>query len=80
MKTVCPAVLVEHGFYTNREELVKLKEDAFREKCSDADAKGILQYLGISWNEEETKMEKKETHWAEKYLDNLEEKGTIDTP
>lgn len=80
VKTVCPAVLVEHGFYTNREELIKLNEDAFREDCAVADTKGILQYLGISWKEEETKMQKKERHWAEKYLDSLVNKGIVDTP
>ena len=48
-----PSVLVEHGFYTNKSELELLKSDDFREKCAIADAKGILQYLGIKWGEEE---------------------------
>lgn len=79
-KTVCPAVLVEHGFYTNKEELVKLKDDIFRGKCAVADAKGILQFLGIRWKEEEENMQEQKIHWAEKYLDNLVEKGLIDSP
>lgn len=50
--TTMPAVLVEHGFYTNKEELAKLKSQEFREKCAIADTKGILEYLGIAWKDE----------------------------
>ena len=49
--TKMPAVLIEHGFYTNKEECAKLKDADFREKCAVADAKGILNYLGIAWIE-----------------------------
>ena len=51
-KTGMPAVLVEHGFYTNKAELEKLKSQDFREKCAIADAKGILEYLKIEWKDE----------------------------
>lgn len=47
--TTMPAVLIEHGFYTNKEECEKLKTDSFRESCAVADAKGILKYLGIPY-------------------------------
>ena len=50
--TNMPAVLIEHGFYTHKEECAKLKDSAFREKCAVADAKGILAYLGIAWLDE----------------------------
>lgn len=46
------AVLIEHGFYTNKTECAKLKDTTFREKCAIADAKGILNYLGIAWKDE----------------------------
>ena len=49
INTKMPAVLIEHGFYTNREECAKLKDLAFREQCAIADAKGILSYLGVKW-------------------------------
>ena len=45
--TDMPAVLIEHGFYTNKEECEKLKSDEFRQRCAIADAKGILEHLGI---------------------------------
>lgn len=48
--TDMPAVLIEHGFYTNKEECEKLKSDKFRQKCAECDAKGIFEYLGIAYN------------------------------
>ena len=47
--TKMPAVLVEHGFYSNYSEMQLLLSDEFREKCAVADAKGILAYGGIEW-------------------------------
>ena len=47
--TNMPAVLIEHGFYTNKEECEKLKTDEFRQRCAIADAKGILEHLGIDF-------------------------------
>ena len=49
--TNMPAVLIEHGFFTNKEECEKLKSPAFRESCAVANAKGILKYFGIAWKE-----------------------------
>lgn len=51
-RTNPPAVLVEHGFYTNISELAKLKSNEYREMCAIADTKGILEYFGIKWIEE----------------------------
>lgn len=47
--TTMPAVLIEHGFYTNKEECEKLKSDSFRQKFAECDAKGILEQLGIEY-------------------------------
>jgi len=44
-----PAVLIEHGFYTNRVEVEKLKDSAFRQQCAEADSKGILSYLNVQY-------------------------------
>lgn len=55
--TAMPAVLIEHGFFTNKEECEKLKSSAFRESCAIADAKGTLKYLGIAYAEETPKVE-----------------------
>ena len=47
--TNMPAVLIEHGFYTNKEECELLKTESFRQKCAEVDARGILSYLGINY-------------------------------
>lgn len=51
-KTVAPAVLIEHGFHTNKAETELLKSSAYRDKLAVVDAKGILEYLGIPFKEE----------------------------
>ena len=53
--TKAPAVLIEHGFHTNKAEVELLKSDAYRNKLAIADSKGILDYLGITWMENEAK-------------------------
>lgn len=40
-----PAVLIEHGFYTNKTEKDRLLCHDFQIKCAWADAKGILKYF-----------------------------------
>ena len=49
--TVAPAVLIEHGFHTNLREVELLKNDTYRDILATADAKGVLDYLGIAWQE-----------------------------
>ena len=51
--TVAPAVLIEHGFHTNYAETQLLKSDVYRQKLAEVDTKGILDYLGIDWIEED---------------------------
>ena len=45
--TRAPAVLIEHGFHTSREDVELLKDAAYRQKLAQAEAYGILDYLGI---------------------------------
>lgn len=45
--TKMPAVLIEFGFYTNKEEAELLKSASFREKCAIAAAHGVFRYFGI---------------------------------
>lgn len=77
VKTTMPAVLIEHAFYTNKEECALLLSNEFREKCAIADAKGVLAYFGIAWKEEN---ENNEPHWAQEYLDYLTGQGIIENP
>jgi len=48
-KTAAPAVLIEHLFHDNKEDCALLKEDGYRQRLAQADAAGILDYLGIEW-------------------------------
>jgi N-acetylmuramoyl-L-alanine amidase len=50
--TVAPAILIEHGFHTNRAEVELLKSSTYRDKLAEVDAKGILDYLGVPWQDE----------------------------
>lgn len=47
--TAAPAVIIEHGFHTNKAETELLKNGTYRALLSEVDAKGILDYLGIPW-------------------------------
>ena len=71
--TDMPAVLVEHGFYTNLQECERLKTSEFREMCAIADAKGILKYIGIEWKEQ-----KDERKWYEEACEWVKAKGIAD--
>lgn len=50
--TTAPAVLIEHGFHTNINEVELLKTDVYRDLLAKVDAQGILDYLSIPWVEE----------------------------
>ncbi|QIB69904.1 AMIN domain-containing protein [Aminipila butyrica] len=43
--TNMPAVLIEHGFYTNLEEIELLKSDEWRDKVARYNADGIVKFL-----------------------------------
>jgi len=46
-ETKMPAILVECGFMTNREECELLKSDAYRRKCAEAIVAGIVETYGL---------------------------------
>lgn len=50
--TKAPAVLLEHGFHTNRDEVALLKDAAFRQRLARADAEAVLEFLGLVWCDE----------------------------
>ena len=43
--TEMPAVLLEHGFYTNKTEVQYLKSDDFRNRLAQSDAAGIIKFF-----------------------------------
>ena len=43
--TEMPAVLIEHAFFTNKEECDKLKSDTYRDEFARADCEGIVNFF-----------------------------------
>ena len=69
--TNAPAVLIEHGFHTSREDVAYLKDSAYREKLAAAEARGILDYLGMAWTEPSE---------LDAAVDKLAAAGIVDSP
>lgn len=51
-KTDAPAVLIEYGFHTNREDVALLSDSAYRDTLALATAKGVCEWLGVDWKAE----------------------------
>ena len=51
-KTDAPAVLIEYGFHTSREDVALLKDSAYRDALALATAKGVCAWLGVEWKGE----------------------------
>lgn len=48
-ETNMPALLIEHGFMTNKGDLEHLKSDAFRRDCAEAIVRMLCRYFGIAF-------------------------------
>jgi N-acetylmuramoyl-L-alanine amidase len=76
-----PAVLVEHGFMTNSSDFERIfgsKSAEYRQKCAEADAQAVLEYLGIAYKESKTETAYKPT--MEDYNKGRIGRVTITTP
>lgn len=77
--TNAPAVLVEYGFHTNKEDTALLKDPAYRKRISEATAKGICEFLGVKWEVENPVEDvNKPDSWAEKDWNWAKENGIMD--
>ncbi len=78
--TAAPAVLIEHGFHTNREDVALLKSGAYRNKLAAAQCKGILDYLGVAWKEDAPPEAAGEaaSPWAKESWEKAVKKGVFD--
>ena len=77
--TVAPAVLIEHAFHTNEEDVKNLKSDAWRASVAEAEARGITDYLGVAWVSE-TPQEPAVDEELVQAVDTLAAAGVIDSP
>lgn len=57
-RTNAPAVLLEQGFHTNQGDVEKLKDPAYRRRLAEAEARGILTYLGLPWRDDLTESQR----------------------
>lgn len=82
--TNMPAILIESGFMTNRDECIKLLSEDYRMTLGESYVSGILNYLGIKENESEENVDKmykvqvgsfKEYKNAKRLANELKEKG-----
>ena len=55
--TTAPAVLIEHGFHDNEDDVALLKSADYRAKLAVAECQGILDYLGIAYDGQEDAQE-----------------------
>ena len=71
VRTNAPAVLMEYGFHTNREDVALLKTDAYRDKLATITAKGACAFLGVPWGGEmeDTMTEKQVREIVEEVLE-----------
>ena len=82
--TTAPAVLIEHGFHTNKEDAALLKSADYRKKLAVAQCKGILDYLGIAYDGQDSisaDTPAKDTGasaWAQEAWEKAVQKGILD--
>ena len=77
--TMAPAVLIEHAFHTNKEDVANLLDDAWRATVAEAEARGIMYYLGAVWVPE-TSQEPAVDEELVQAVDALAAAGIIDSP
>lgn len=78
-KTTSPAILIEYGFHTNKSDVEKLKDPAYRDKLAQATAKGICDYLSISYKDEDKESGTDEpSKWHKDSWDKAVKKGILD--
>ena len=63
--TTAPAVLLECGFHTNREDVALLKDHAYRDKLAAAIARGIMDYFGMEDQQPESGNPDQADPWAQ---------------
>ena len=77
--TVAPAVLIEHAFHTNENDVKNLRSDAWRASVAEAEARGITDYLGAVWVPEFPQESAVDVE-LEQAVDALASAGIIDSP
>lgn len=80
-ETNMPAILVECGFMTNKDEAELLKSDKHRRNCANAIVKGIVEVYKLTKKEEVKQLTPPQTKWETELINAVEwakEKGISD--
>lgn len=77
--TAAPAVLIEHAFHTNRNDVENLKSESWRAALARAQARGIAEFLGLAWVEEAAPAPPEDRELTAA-VDALAAAGVIDSP
>lgn len=77
VKTDAPACLIEYGFHTSREDVARLKDDAYRDTLAQATAAGILAWLGVAGTQQ-APADDAPADWAAQGWKKAADKGVLD--
>lgn len=79
-RTAAPAILIEHGFHTNRGDVQLLKDAVYRDTLARAQCRGILAYLGLAEVPEKVAVqaEPQPSAWAREAWDKAVAAGILD--
>lgn len=87
VNTKAPAVLIEHAFHTNKSDVEKMQVEGYRKNLAIAQARGILDYLGIKYDGKEVpssygkenEVDNNEvSNWAKEAWEKATKKGIVD--
>ena len=76
--TTAPAVLLECGFHTNRDEVALLKTSTYRDTLAKAIVSGVMDYFGIEEQQPESGQPDQPSLWAATAWSNACAKGIFD--
>ncbi len=76
--TRMPAILVECGFMTNREEAELLKSSSYREQCATAIVAGIASMYNLETEEDDPVSQQEPSSWAQEAWEKAIAKEIID--
>ena len=68
-----PAVLVECGFMTNKEEAMLLLSTVYRKKCAEGICKALCAYFGVKYVQEQQEQQEKEEEEEVKRYQKIED-------
>lgn len=76
--TTAPAVLLECGFHTNREEVALLKTSDYRDKLAKAIVSGVMDYFGMEEQQPESGQPDQADPWAQEAWAKADAAGIFD--